>query len=133
MHYALARQHFDVVARTRVVREPQDAREAVQAVAHSDVDRLAKDAVAARHGERVSSATTPDSSNAHELTYHCIEYAMTCVLPPLTYSTTGSDDLVTVRPISMSAQTACSELAIASQPSTRAHISEEHKDVRPTQ
>lgn len=43
----LAGEHFDIVPRTRVVRESEHASKAIQAIAHCNVDRLAKDTVAA--------------------------------------------------------------------------------------
>lgn len=44
-------EHLDVVPGRRVVGQVQQPREAVQAVAHGDVDRLAEDAVPATTNE----------------------------------------------------------------------------------
>jgi hypothetical protein len=95
------RRLFDVVSWARIVRQANNSSKAIQAVSNRNVNRFTKDAVP---GALKLTAKPHNKAIPHQMVpYRPAEYEITCVFPPLTYSTTGFTLPVTTRPISMSA------------------------------
>ena len=120
-------QLLNVVPWCRVVANIQCAGKPVQAVSDRNIQRLAKDAVAGDHAQNLSDTSLfcfpmqQTNSRRDEKKkkkkkeeekrggkYRCSAYAMTCVFPPETYSTTGLSAPVISLPISISSSSRAS-------------------------
>ena len=97
---ALLRQLLNVVAGGGVIGEAQHPREAVDGVAWQ---KVSQEETWQQPGGIAGRAPTAMSIVSPNILYLPSAYAITCVLPPLTYNTTGSTAPVTQRPISMCA------------------------------